>query len=449
MTERRDVIIIGAGFAGLTAARELSRRGLSVLVLEARDRVGGRTWTDHRLGVDVEVGGSWIHPLQPHVWTELARYGLQTFPSPDPDRVLIADSRGPRELTVEEGLALYAHGTTELLKDGGDVFPLPFEPLSARERLAQVEDVTMASRLAKLDLDEDCRTVTEAFWATSFHGPLDQSALSQGLRWWALSRCDAATLLEQVATYKIVGGTRALADALAADSAAEVQLEQTVASVARGGGDALVETVTGERYAAPAVIVTLPINALSGITFDPPLSEGKRAVASQGQVSCGIKLWIRVRGSLKPFIALAPPSVSAITYAQFEYPVEGDSVLVAFGPDGTQLSATDRQGAEAALRHWLPDAEVVDVAGHDWVQDPLTRQTWAMLRPGQLIGSLEELQRPEEGVYLAGGDYASGWLGFIDGAIERGLVVARQILDDVSSGRPAYEAEGSPPAVQV
>lgn len=433
MSEHRDVIIIGAGIAGLTAARELSRRGAKVLVLEARDRVGGRTWTDHRLGVDIELGGSWIHPLQPHVWSELARYGLQTFPSPAPERVLIADSEGARELTVEDGLDLYDHGTTELLKDGGDVFPFPFEPLSAREQIAQVENVTMASRLAELDLDDACRTITEAFWATSFHGSLEESALSQGLRWWALSRCDAATLLEQVATYKIVGGTRALADALAADSTAEVQFEQTVASVTRGGGDVVVETAAGKRFAASAVIVTTPINALSTITFAPPLSDRKREVASQGQVSCGVKLWIRVRGSLKPFIALAPPSISAITYVQFEYSVDGDSVLVAFGPDGNLLSASDRKGAEAALRHWLPDAEVVEVAGHDWVQDPLTRQTWAMLRPGQLLGGLEELQRPEDGVYLAGGDYASGWLGFIDGAIERGLVVARQVLDQVDS----------------
>ena len=61
-----DVVVIGAGFAGLVAARELGRAGLDVLVLEARDRVGGRTWTDRRLGHDLELGGTWVHWVQPH-----------------------------------------------------------------------------------------------------------------------------------------------------------------------------------------------------------------------------------------------------------------------------------------------------------------------------------------------------------------------------------------------
>lgn len=62
MTERHDVVVVGAGFAGLTAARELRHRGASVLVLEARDRIGGRTWTDHRLGHDLEIGGTEAGP---------------------------------------------------------------------------------------------------------------------------------------------------------------------------------------------------------------------------------------------------------------------------------------------------------------------------------------------------------------------------------------------------
>ena len=68
-----DVVVIGAGFAGLVAARELGRAGLDVLVLEARGRVGGRTWTDRRLGHDLELGGTWVHWVQPHTWAEMTR----------------------------------------------------------------------------------------------------------------------------------------------------------------------------------------------------------------------------------------------------------------------------------------------------------------------------------------------------------------------------------------
>src|SRR5260370_19412913 len=77
-----DVVVIGAGFAGLVAARELGRAGLGVLVLEARGRVGGRTWTDRRLGHDLELGGTWVHWVQPHTWAEMTRDGRQVTRSP-------------------------------------------------------------------------------------------------------------------------------------------------------------------------------------------------------------------------------------------------------------------------------------------------------------------------------------------------------------------------------
>jgi len=80
MTREPDVIVAGAGLAGLRAARDLADAGRSVLVLEARDRPGGRTWTRPFAGSGpmVEIGGSWFAPGHDEVHTELARYGLTT-----------------------------------------------------------------------------------------------------------------------------------------------------------------------------------------------------------------------------------------------------------------------------------------------------------------------------------------------------------------------------------
>ncbi len=72
----RDVVVIGAGFAGVTAARDLSLAGRSVVLLEARDRVGGRTYTGEAFGRRVEFGGTYVHWTQPHVWRELQRHGI-------------------------------------------------------------------------------------------------------------------------------------------------------------------------------------------------------------------------------------------------------------------------------------------------------------------------------------------------------------------------------------
>uniref|UniRef100_UPI00047589E3 FAD-dependent oxidoreductase n=1 Tax=Microbacterium sp. B19 TaxID=96765 RepID=UPI00047589E3 len=75
----RDVVVIGAGAAGLTAANDLRKAGLSVVVLEARDRVGGRLWTDVIDGAMLELGGQWVSPDQQALIDTVADLGLSTY----------------------------------------------------------------------------------------------------------------------------------------------------------------------------------------------------------------------------------------------------------------------------------------------------------------------------------------------------------------------------------
>src|SRR5918992_3458642 len=81
-----DVIVVGGGFAGLTAARELGHAGRRVLVLEARDRLGGRAYTSHLAGSHIELGGAFVHWFQPHVFAEMTRYGISHEIPPEPTR---------------------------------------------------------------------------------------------------------------------------------------------------------------------------------------------------------------------------------------------------------------------------------------------------------------------------------------------------------------------------
>jgi monoamine oxidase len=80
-SEEYDIIIIGARFAGLIAACELSRRGGKVFMIEARDQIGGRTFTAQVDNQQYEIGGTWIHWSQPHIWTEMTRYGFSVIES--------------------------------------------------------------------------------------------------------------------------------------------------------------------------------------------------------------------------------------------------------------------------------------------------------------------------------------------------------------------------------
>jgi monoamine oxidase len=170
--------------------------------------------------------------------------------------------------------------------------------------------------------------------------------------------------------------------------------------------------------------VTVPLHALGAV--DAPLSDGKRAAIAAGQASKGCKPWIRLRGEREPFVALGGADWP-ITFLQAEYWEGGDTLVVGFGPDATAIDLADHGAVQEQVRRLVPGAEVVDVAAHDWVADPLAGETWPMQRAGALTRSLAELQRPEGPLVLAGSDYADGWAGFIDGAIESGLRAARTV----------------------
>ena len=96
----RDVVVVGAGPSGLTAARELKKAGLTVAVLEARDRVGGRTWTDTVDGAMLEIGGQWVSPDQTTLLELLQELNLQTYPRyRDGESIYIGEDGAPVRYT--------------------------------------------------------------------------------------------------------------------------------------------------------------------------------------------------------------------------------------------------------------------------------------------------------------------------------------------------------------
>jgi monoamine oxidase len=415
-----DVIVVGGGFAGVTAAREIALRGRSVLLLEARDRLGGRTWSADWEGIPIEYGGAWVHWHQPHTWSEITRGGLRVEVSADAQQAHWWLDGERRKGTIAERDAIAERGWNRFVEGVRDALPNPHDPLLALDELSRFDRLTIAGRLDELDLDEEERAVLEAELESLAHGPLEDAGAVSVLRWHALSGYSLALTQYTGGRVQLAKGTGALLDVIASAAPVETQLETPVAAVRARGGRVEVETRAGALHQAAAAVVAVPLNVLGTIEFEPALSQGKREAIALGQASRGIKIFLRTRGADVLENAIRPRH--PFGYLDTEMLLEdGTQLQIGFGADAELCDPGDAGALQGALDELLPGYELIAATAHDWLADEYARGTWAIHRPGWYTLHHAEMRRPEGRLLLAGSDLANGWSGFIDGAIESGL----------------------------
>ncbi|MEN8181833.1 MAG: FAD-dependent oxidoreductase [Myxococcota bacterium] len=460
-----DVVVIGGGFAGITAARELRHAGLRTLVLEARNRLGGRTFTA-RVGEEIfELGGTWVHSTQPHVFAEVSRYGFELVETQAeiPERLLWWDGERAREAGVREflpllkeavcasseatsdapmsvlkGFALLSGQMSDFHAGAAAAFPRPFEPFFT-DAWKQADALSVRDRLDQMGLSAGRRGLLEGVLGASAHGAFDQASFAEMLRWWALSGHDLQRYSDSVARFRLRDGTASLIDAMVEDGRPEVRLATPVAEVAQDGTQVEITTQGGERFTARAAIAALPMNVLANIRFTPVLHPDKVAASRERHAGAGVKVYVRVRGELPPlaiFAAESEPFSSVFTMGGGGHGAE----LVAFGTDPKRIDVHSRAAVQGALRRFLPEVEVANTLAYDWHLDPYSLGTWCILRKGQMTRFLAALRESHGRVHFAGSDLALGWRGFIDGAIESGNRVAQEViarLEGRTAGAPA------------
>ena len=272
-----DVVIIGAGPTGLSAARRLRRAGRSVIVLEARDRVGGRTWTDHIDGQMYELGGQWISPDQTALLDLVAELGKETYPRyRDGDSVYIAPD-----------------GTRTVYS--GDLFPVGEKTQAEMERLIGILDDLAARIGPKAPWDAPDAAELDSI---SFHhwlrqqsddelacdniglfiagGMLTKPATAFSALQAVLMAASAGSFTHLVDDHfildrRVVGGMQSvsvqMADELGSDT---VRLNQPVRRIDWSNEGVTVSTDELTVRAAEAIIA-VPPNLYSRITYDPPL----------------------------------------------------------------------------------------------------------------------------------------------------------------------------------
>lgn len=424
---KTDVIIVGAGFAGITVARELHHAGIKTVTLEARDRIGGRTWYTEYAGQPFELGGAYVHWLQPHLWAELTRYGLQIVPGTENDvtEVRLLSDSDLHVYDVEAGYGLIAEAYAALYNAEPQpdvVFPMPYQPFNDDTWLAY-QSISLEMQVEGLTLSPIHQNMLRAMLATDMSAPSGNAALVEMLRLRALiGSDDFAKLAEVTGTFMIDGGTPALLDKMLTDSQTDLQMNKIVTHISRGETGVEVTTQDGTRYTAKAVIVTTPLNTWGDIAFEPPLDPAKQRLASQRHAGAGFKCFVRVAGIIDGLMAIAPdPHPFSLLTTGFTD--DQGTWLIGFGPAAPSDLSVDwaQQGVDALI----PGVQVLDVFGHNWTTDPLAVGTWANLRPGQAKWLADAIQ-PQGCLFFASADIAIGWRGYIDGAIESGLRASRQ-----------------------
>lgn len=414
-----DVMVIGAGFAGIAAARDLVEAGHRVAVLEARDRIGGRTWYRQIPGTDVwaEYGGMFIsRETQPSLAAELRRYGIGVTEPGEP--ASIGWVRGERR---EEGAAAIDRIREQLahssLTDALDETAKAFAN-EGREALAPL-DVPSAGWVDGLHAPDEAADYLRSFLAAMGGAKIEKTSILPLL--WDMIELEYTPVDAYVDLGELItDGTKSLIDAMA--EGLDIRFGSVVTAVAASDASVAVTLADGSRLEAATAIVALPLNIWADIAFDPPLAGPKQAAATQRHVGEVSKVIAIVRGAPAGYLGAGwgtPVNAGFVPKGG-----EDQQLFMGFSVQD-RVDLGDDAATAAAVRAHIPDAEVVQTGGHDWVHDPYSKGTWLAVPPTWFSdGTFERLREPEGRLLFAGSDIAGEGAGWIEGAVGSGREAA-------------------------
>ncbi|GAA1853612.1 flavin monoamine oxidase family protein [Microbacterium koreense] len=450
MTEiTRDVIIVGAGAAGLTAANELKKAGLSVVVLEARDRVGGRLWTDVVDGAMLEIGGQWVSPDQEALKETIAELGLETF------------SR------YREGDSVYIDAQGELTRFTGEIFPVA--PATEKEMVRLIDKLD--ALVAEIDPDAPwAHPDAEELDRVSFEAWLEHETTDQEARdnialfiagamltkpAYAFSALQALLMAASAGSFthlvdadyildeRVVGGLQQVPLLLAERLGADVFLEQPVNEVKRTDSGVTVVTDAGMTVHGRYVILAHAPILYPWIEFDPPLPRLKQQLHQH--ISMGFVIKVHAVYD-RPFwrdkglsgTAFSPYEISHEAYDNTNH---GDrrGTLVGFVSDRNaddlfRVSAEERKHRILeSLSHYFGEEAMHPEVYYesDWGAEEWTRGAYAAsFDLGGLHRYGADLRTPVGPIHFACSDMAGAGYQHVDGAIRMGRLVADAILEE-------------------